>query len=316
MSLQLTEAKGYNIENMVFSDPVNGSIPNSTIQFKRIMIKTKYPNGQIGDLIIPTERLYSFGVNVNTSQETGKVTGYTMPMCMWSRENCTKEEKEWTDTLTKIVEKCKDHLVENREEIEKWDLEHAELKKLNPLYFKKEKGKIVEGLGPKLYPKLIQSRKAKEKSPETDGIITYFYDKKDETLNPIELVGKPCFVNAAVKIESIFIGSKITLQVKLFECDVELLESQGGLRKLLRDRNKKEVSSEVSQNPLIPTKEDSEDDNEDAKSTQSEEEKTPTKTTPKGKTVVSDESDVEEEPKKILKKKTARKPGRKKKTSK
>ena len=49
-------------------------------------------------------------------------------MCMWSRENYTKEEKEWTDTLTKIVEKCKDHLVENREEIEKWDLEHAELK--------------------------------------------------------------------------------------------------------------------------------------------------------------------------------------------
>ena len=102
MSLQLTEASGYNIENMVFSDPVNGSIPNSTIQFKRIMIKTKYPNGQIGDLILPTERLYSFGVNKNTSQETGKVTGYTMPMCMWSRDNCTKEEKEWTDTLTKL----------------------------------------------------------------------------------------------------------------------------------------------------------------------------------------------------------------------
>ena len=69
MSLQLTEAKGYNIENMVFSDPVSGSIPNSTIQFKRIMIKTKYPSGQIGDLIIPTERLYSFGVNVNMKAE-------------------------------------------------------------------------------------------------------------------------------------------------------------------------------------------------------------------------------------------------------
>ena len=41
----------------------------------------------------------------------------------------------------------------------------------------------------------------------------------------------------------------------------------------------------MSQNPLIPTKEDSDEDNEDAKSTHSDEEegKTPTKTTPRTK---------------------------------
>ena len=44
MSNQLSEAKSYNIENMIFSEPINGSIPNSTIQFKRIMVKTKYPS--------------------------------------------------------------------------------------------------------------------------------------------------------------------------------------------------------------------------------------------------------------------------------
>ena len=312
MSLQLTEASGYNIENMVFSDPVNGSIPNSTIQFKRIMIKTKYPNGQIGDLILPTERLYSFGVNKNTSQETGKVTGYTMPMCMWSRDNCTKEEKEWTDTLTKIVDKCKKHLVENREEIEKWDLEESELKRLNPLYFKKEKGKIVEGIGPKLYPKLIISRKAKEKSPETDGIITYFYDTDDVKLNALDLVGKPCFVNAAVKIESIFIGSKITLQVKLFECDVELVEKQGGLRKLLRDRNQRpEVSKEVTSNPLLPSKNNESDveseDEKEEKTSETSSNKTPSPKANKDE-YVSDESEEEEEkPKKVVKRR-GRKP--------
>lgn len=318
MSLQLTEATGYDTKNVVFSDPIPGSIPNSKIQFKRIMIKTKHPNGQIGDLILPTERLYSFGVNKNVSQETGKVTGYTMPMCMWSKDNCSKEEKTWTDTLTNIVERCKDHLVENRDDLEKWDLDHSDLKKLNPLYFKREKGKIVEGLGPKLYPKLIVSRKARENSPETDGIISYFYDKDDTKLNPLDLIGSACFVNAAIKIESIFIGSKITLQVKLFECDVELVQKQGRMRKLLRGRNRPEVNKEVSLNPLIPTKEedsDADSDNEDEKKSvksesekEVESEKTPS---PKSKTdddnYVSDESEEEEKPKKVVKKR-GRKP--------
>ena len=131
-------------------------------------------------------------------------------------------------------------------------------------------------------------------------------------MNPLELVGKPCFVNAAVKIESIFIGSKITLQVKLFECDVELLESQGGLRKLLRDRNKKEVSSEVSQNPLSLPKKIA------MKTTKMQNQhilmKKKEKHQPKQHQrtkLLYQMSDVEEEPKGFLKKKTTRKPGRK-----
>ena len=34
-------------------------------------------------------------------------------------------------------------------------------------------------------------------------------------------MGKHCYVNGAVKIESIFIGSRISLQVKLYEAIVE-----------------------------------------------------------------------------------------------
>lgn len=241
MSNQISEAKSYNTKNMIFSEPINGSIPNSTIQFKRIMVKTKYKDGTIGDLLIPTERLYSFGVSVNTSQETGKVTGYTMPMCMWTRDGTTEKEKTWTDKLDEIVENCKKHLVDNRDDIEKWDLELVDLKKLNPLYFKRDKGKIVEGSGPKLYPKLIQSRKARERNPDNDGIITDFYDTSNVSLNPLELVSKGCFVNGLIKIESIFIGSKITLQVKLSECEVELVERQG-IRRLLRNRITEETS--------------------------------------------------------------------------
>jgi hypothetical protein len=69
------------------------------IEFNRINISTRNEDGYIGELIIPTERLYSFGVSENTSQETGNVTGFTFPLCLWSRDGVTPAEKTWCKFL-------------------------------------------------------------------------------------------------------------------------------------------------------------------------------------------------------------------------
>ena len=255
---QLTPAAGYNAKTrLVFSDPIPGSIPDSKpkIEFKRINISTRNEDGSIGELIIPTERLYSFGVSENTSQETGKVTGYTFPLCLWGRDGPTNEEKAWTDTFDKIVECCIDHLVENREEIEMFDLSRADLTKgkggINPLYWKKEKvkdektGKIVlktlTEKGPTLYAKLIYSKKH-------DKFLTQFFDLNDEILQARDLMGKHCYASGAVKIESIFIGAKISLQVKLYEAVVE--PSQQGMKRLLapRPKSRSKVLASLSEN--------------------------------------------------------------------
>ena len=37
---------------------------------------------------------------------------------------------------------------------------------------------------------------------------------------PLKYLGKRCNVNTAIKFESIFIGSKISLQVKLYELEI------------------------------------------------------------------------------------------------
>jgi hypothetical protein len=142
---QITPVKGYDTKRMIFSEPISGSIPDSKpkIEFKRINISTQNEDGSVGELILPTSRLFSFGVSENMSQETGKVNGWTFPLCLWSRDGPTDEEKEWTDVFDKVVERCVDHLVENREEIEMFELSKADLTKskggLNPLYWKKEK---------------------------------------------------------------------------------------------------------------------------------------------------------------------------------
>lgn len=237
---QLTPAEGYNPKKcMVFSDPIVGSIPDSKvkIEFKRINISTRNEDGSVGELIIPTERLYSFGVSENTSQETGNVTGFTFPLCLWNRDGVTPAEKTWVDTFNEIVENCMDHLIDNKEEIDMFDLTRADLTKtkggLNPLYWKKEKftddkGKTVlrnvPGKGPTLYAKLIYSKKQ-------DKFLTQFFDTNDSVIDARQLMGKHCYAKGAVKIESIFVGAKISLQVKLYEAVVE--PSKMGMKRLL-----------------------------------------------------------------------------------
>jgi hypothetical protein len=222
---QLTLASGYDTKNMVFSKPKDGSIPNSTVVFKRIAIGTRNPDGSMGELVLSTPRVYSFGLSPNTNMQTGKTDGYTLSLCLHNRDNPTKEEKDWVETFNKIVEHVKQYLVNHRDEFGKYDLEMSDLKKLNPLYYKKEKGVVVQGAGPVLYAKVLQNKK-------NDAITTPFCNENGEDIEPMSLLNKHCYATAAIKIESIFIGAKISLQVKVYEAEVKVIDNS--VKRLLR----------------------------------------------------------------------------------
>jgi hypothetical protein len=228
-STQLTEISNCDVSNIVFSTPITNTIPNSIpkVTYKRVNILTKYPNGRTGDLVLCTENLFSYGVSENKNQETGKVNGYSLPLCLWNRDNVSKEEKEFTDKFNEIVDHIKQYLITNRNELEQYDLEASDLKKFNPMYWKRDRNGVVAGTGPSLYPKLIVSKK-----DNTERIISQFYDKNTgDKLEPMSLMGKYCFVKVAIKIESIFVGNKLSLQIKVWEAEIELLDK--GMKRLL-----------------------------------------------------------------------------------
>lgn len=264
---QLTSASGYNVKNMIFSDPQHNSIPNTVpqISYKRINISTKNPDGTVGDLIIPTSKLFSFGVSENTNPETGKVNGYVLPICLWNKDGASTEEKDFTDTIDNIVEKCKDHLVSVKDDIEVYDLSKSDLKKFNPLYWKREKGKIVEGTGPNLYTKLILSKKK-----GNTKILTMFYNDRGEEIDPYTLLGKYCHVNCAIKIESIFIGNKISLQIKLYEAEVTLIDT--GMKRMLKKRPPSIRKVTESSSRPLDNKDDDDDEDSEASIKDSEDE--------------------------------------------
>jgi hypothetical protein len=263
---ELISSTNYDTSRMQFSAPQQGTVPGNgpAITFSRINISTKNSDGSVGELVIPTTRLFSFGVSENVSQDTGKVNGWTMPLCLYNKDGPTQDEKKWVETFDKIVEKCVDHLLENKEDIDKFELERSDLKKLNPLYWKKEKkigadGKAqmvpVPGTGPTLYSKLIYSKK-------NEKFVTVFRDVNDEIIDPLDMLGKYCYTTAAIKIESIFIGNKISLQVKLYETTVEPIQS--GMKRLLPRPCAQSTVTEASNSaPVAVLADDSECESDD-----------------------------------------------------
>ena len=229
----ITKASGYDVSNIIFGKPESKSIPNNgngpQMSYFTIPVKTANPDGTVGDLILEIEDAFCFGVQANTDQITGKITGYTMSIPLWTKPPTgpTSEEKEWVDTFNRICDTCSQYVLDHKDDIEKYDLEKSDLKKFNPLYWKREKGKIVEGQGPTLYGKLMYSKK-------NEKIATKMYNASTgQQLELEDVTGKYFRVNAAVKIESIYIGAKPSLQVKISEANIKF-QDQGPRRLLSR----------------------------------------------------------------------------------
>ena len=158
---QLTDVNKFTTGNMVFGAPQENNITigdGKKIKFYRIPVGYKNPDGSIGELVLQTEKVFSYGIQENKN-DRGLIDGYSMALCMWSRDGATPEQHKWLEVFNSAIDHAKDHILSVKDQVEKYDLDEAELKRFNPLYWKREKGQIIEGKGPTLYPKLIVSKK-------------------------------------------------------------------------------------------------------------------------------------------------------------
>jgi hypothetical protein len=230
----VSEPSQYDTSRMVFADVKEYSSPNG-IKYKRISINTVNPDGSVGNLILQTERNFSYGLKENTDfNDPTKITGYSLPIALWSKDGPTDGEKEFTDKFDDIIKQCAKHVVSIKNELkrprqtEEGLLQYNPDSKFNPLWWKRDEDlQILSDSGPTLYAPLVASKK--------DGlkILTKFFDEDtDEPIDPLELLGKSLFSTSAIIFDSIFIGSgKILVQVKLWEASVELIET--GMKRLL-----------------------------------------------------------------------------------
>ena len=219
--MQLSSYDQITQENIIFNEPKEFKVKDSKIKYKRIPIEIKYPNGKKGALVIETPLLFSFGVSEKKNQETGKLVGYSIPVCLWSKDaSPNSEEKAFFDVIINVVKLCNFHL-----ESEYGADVASSLS--SPFYYKqidytdkkgKKKTKIDSSSAPVLYAKLIYSEKSKK-------ILSLFKTNRNKDLNPFKYIDQYCNVTMALIVEGIFISKTVTsLQIKVHECQVRPLK--------------------------------------------------------------------------------------------
>ena len=239
--MQLSSYDHLTQENIIFNQTKEYKVKDSNIKYKRIPIEVKYPNGKKGALVVETPLLFSFGVNEKKNQETNKLVGYSMPVCLWARDSePNNKEKAFFDVINNVTTLSQQHL-ENE-----YGPDLASTLS-SPFYYKqieytdkkgKKRTKVDESSAPVLYAKLIYSEKSKK-------ILSLFKGKGGKDLNPFKYINQYCNVKLALIIEGIFISRTVTsLQIKVFECYVKPLKPRESLLTIEEEDEDEEVTTE------------------------------------------------------------------------
>lgn len=209
-SASLTSFHEFDTERLFFSEPYTiYPTDESYTAYQKIYLQVGDHPDRLSDLILNTpSHLMSFGIQEKKDRRTGDVTGYQVPIILWNKKGATEEEKQFTSALQVITEKCKQHIHDNYS---------ADANKLNILSWRsQENGEDY----PVLYVKLITNRK-------TNRIMTLFINEDtNEEIDPMELINKRCLLTAALKIENIYVGDNVSMQVKLYEVLVKFIDKK------------------------------------------------------------------------------------------
>jgi hypothetical protein len=211
-----------------------------------------HKDGSETSLIIKFDRLYSYGVQENREKKSKELTGYSIGLSMYDMDGASERQLRTVTFMKVLAEIVKEHLLqdETKEEMQTYDLEAAHLKNLLPLVYKKDaKKKIIEDSTPTFYPKLIwyKERADKDGKIKPANMVTQFYDEEDVdaegeqlAVNPLDFIGKHCFVTAAIKFDGVFMNSVAkNIQVKLVEAEVKLKDNTKN--RLLRPSSKRQA---------------------------------------------------------------------------
>ena len=230
--MQLSSFENINEDNIVFHSAKQFKIPNSKMKYERIKIEMKLPNGKTTPLVVATPILFSFGISERKDQETNKINGYSIPVCLWKKDaEPNKKETNFLNIVKKVQELCQNHISR-----EYGDNEASS--RTDMLYYKQienvdKKGKIKKkkdlSSSPVLYVKLIYSS-------ETKKFSTIFKVRGKQEVKPLEYKDKFFNTRMAIIFDSIYLGGKsISIQVKAHEVHILPFEERKPLLEYIEE---------------------------------------------------------------------------------
>ena len=109
--MQLSSYENITQDNIIVNEAKEYKVKDSKIKYKRIPIEVKYQNGKKGALVLESPVLFSFGVSEKKNQETNKLVGYSIPVCLWSRDSvANNKEKAFFDVINNVTKLSQQHL--------------------------------------------------------------------------------------------------------------------------------------------------------------------------------------------------------------
>ena len=215
--IQLSSFENITEDEIVFHSAKKHKVPNSKIKYQRIKIERKLPNGKLTPLVVETPFLFSFGISERKDQETNKISGYSIPVCLWKKDaEPNQKETNFLNIINKVQDLCRDHLSRDYGENEAACLSDI-------LYYKqieytdgkgKTKKKKDKTSAPVLYVKLIYSS-------DTKKFSTIFRVKGNKEVKPLDYKDKYFNTRMAIIFDSIYLGkTSISIQVKAHEVHI------------------------------------------------------------------------------------------------
>ena len=109
--MQLSSIENITEDDIVFHSAKKHKVPNSKIKYQRIKIERKLPNGKLTPLVVETPFLFSFGISERKDQETNKISGYSIPVCLWKKDaEPNQKETNFFNIVKNVQDLCHDHL--------------------------------------------------------------------------------------------------------------------------------------------------------------------------------------------------------------
>ena len=148
--MQLSSYENLNKVNIIFKEAKEFKVKDSKNKYKRIPIEIKYSNVKKGPLVIETPFLFSFGVTEKKNQDTKKLVGYSIPVCLWAKDSKpNNKEKAFLEVINKVTTLSQKYLAKEYGP----DLASS---LTSPLYYKQEeytdkKGRRKQEMTPHLH---------------------------------------------------------------------------------------------------------------------------------------------------------------------
>lgn len=213
----------FDVSNLVFSDK-----PTESKFGKFVNIQTRNEDGTVGELMLETPYLSSMGIRRQTEYNNPDVhKGYTLPLSLWKTQP-TPEQQTWYNVFEDIVSAARHYILSNPDMFSKRlsngkikVLDESSLENMSPITLKVDLTTGLPKFGPSLFPKLI----AYNKDGEWDVQTTLYLPTGEEITDVEQYVDRPCTVKAVIRVESIFIGQAVKLQIKVWEACIEPIET-------------------------------------------------------------------------------------------